>query len=294
MKVLAIVVSYNFERWITPCLSSLRASVQPVSILVVDNHSTDRTVERIKSEYPEVRLIENKENAGFGAANNLGFQLAMQEGYDFVFLLNQDAWIDRQAIARLVELSLKHPQYGIWSPVHANGKGEAPDYGFAAYTGITSLSDLPADAEFVDCRFINAAFWLIPTHILQAVGRFSPLFYHYGEDKDYTNRVIFHGYQIAYAPGVFGFHDRENRTIDRKGFFRSEEVYFLSEYANINHSFLTAFGYSVLAAIKKALKALVHYKYKDFASYLAISYRLIRKTHYIHRTRRENLLPQIN
>jgi GT2 family glycosyltransferase len=68
MKVLAIIVSYNFERWITPCLNSLRASEQPVSILVVDNHSTDHTVERIKAEYPEAQLIENKENLGFGAA----------------------------------------------------------------------------------------------------------------------------------------------------------------------------------------------------------------------------------
>jgi len=294
MKVLAVIVSYNFERWLTPCLNSLRSSKQPVSVLVIDNNSADRTVERIKTEYPEVQLIENKENLGFGAANNLGFQKAIQEGFDFVFLLNQDAWIDNQVIGTLSELSLKYPQYGIWSPVHINGKGDELDYGFATYSKVGSLKEISSDAEFVDCDFINAAFWLIPVHVLQTVGGFSPLFYHYGEDKDYINRVTFHGFQVAFAPGVFGFHDRENRAVNRKEFFRSEEVYLLSEYTNINYPFYKAFGYSVLAGIKKALKAIVHLKFKDCASYISISYRLIKKTYDIHKTRQKNILPPIN
>ncbi|MDR0658735.1 MAG: glycosyltransferase family 2 protein [Mediterranea sp.] len=294
MKVLVIIVSYNFERWITPCLNSLRSSDQPVSVLVIDNDSTDHTVERIRTEYPEVQLIENKENLGFGAANNLGFQKAIQEDYDFVFLLNQDAWIDSQVIGTLSELSLKHPQYGVWSPVHINGKGEELDRGFATYAKVASLKEIPSDSEFVECNFINAAFWLIPTDVLQTVGKFSPLFYHYGEDKDYINRVLFHGYQTAYVPRVFGFHDRENRAVDRNGFFRSEEVYLLSEYANINYSFHKAFRYSILAGIQKALKALGHKKFKDCASYISICYRLIKKTRYIHKTRRKNILSTVN
>jgi GT2 family glycosyltransferase len=290
MKVLVIIVSYNFERWITPCLNSLRVSEQPVSVLVIDNHSTDRTVERIRIEYPEVQLVENKENLGFGAANNIGFQKAIRGGFDFVFLLNQDAWIDKRTIGVLTELSLKHPQYGIWSPIHLNGRGEEPDHGFATYTGITSLDRIPTESGFIECNFINAAFWLIPTSILQVVGEFSSLFYHYGEDKDFVNRLVFHGYQIAYSPKVFGFHDRENRKADRKATFRSEEVYLLSEYANINYSLPKAFAYSILATIKKALIALMGRNIKDCGSYMSICYRLIKKTHYISKIRKENIL----
>ena len=66
MKVLVIIVSYNFERWIDRCLGSLRSSEHPVDTVVIDNASQDQTLRRIKKDYPEVRLIESKTNLGFG------------------------------------------------------------------------------------------------------------------------------------------------------------------------------------------------------------------------------------
>ena len=82
MKTLVIIVSYNFERWIERCLGSLRESQHPIDTVVIDNCSHDSTVERIKREYPEVRLIANSENRGFGKANNQGLEIALAEGYD--------------------------------------------------------------------------------------------------------------------------------------------------------------------------------------------------------------------
>ena len=65
MKVLVIIVSYNFERWIDRCLGSLRSSVHPVDTVVIDNASHDQTLQRIKQDYPEIHLIESKTNLGF-------------------------------------------------------------------------------------------------------------------------------------------------------------------------------------------------------------------------------------
>ena len=90
MKILVIIVSYNFERWIDRCLNSLRQSEQQADVVVIDNASQDRTVSLIESRYPEVRLIKSKENLGFGRANNIGMKIALKEGYDAVFLLNQE------------------------------------------------------------------------------------------------------------------------------------------------------------------------------------------------------------
>ena len=98
MKILVIIVSYNFERWIDRCLNSLRQSEQQADVVVIDNASQDRTVSLIESRYPEVRLIKSKENLGFGRANNIGMKIALKEGYDAVFLLNQDAWIDAKVL----------------------------------------------------------------------------------------------------------------------------------------------------------------------------------------------------
>lgn len=130
MKILVIIVSYNFERWIKPCLDSLRQSDIPLSVVVVDNASQDRTVERVRKEYPEVRLLPQQENLGFGKANNIGFRIALQEGFDFVFLLNEDAWVDSGTIRTLAETSMRHPEYGILSPIHLTGNRSKQDSGF--------------------------------------------------------------------------------------------------------------------------------------------------------------------
>ena len=106
MKILVIIVSYNFERWINRCLGSLRNSSYPADIMVVDNGSNDQTTDIIEKEYPEVRLVKTGQNLGFGKANNIGMKVAMNEGYNCVFLLNQDAWIGTETIGTLIKISV--------------------------------------------------------------------------------------------------------------------------------------------------------------------------------------------
>ena len=218
MKVLTIIVSYNFEPWIDRCLGSLKASTLPTDVIVIDNGSSDRTVDIIRNSYPGIRLITNHANLGFGKANNIGMQIALKEGYDAVFLLNQDAWIGQDTLEALARQSQLHPKFGILSPVHLNGSGKELEKGFASYTRINTRQELPAGNEPVACTFINAAFWFIPVSTLRTVGGFSPLFYHYGEDKDYANRIHFHRFQIGYLPSVSGCHDREFRKVSLEGF----------------------------------------------------------------------------
>lgn len=287
-KVLVIIVSYNFEHWIERCLKSLRKSSYPVSVTVIDNCSKDCTTEIIEQRYPDVRLIKNKQNLGFGQANNIGMHIALQENYDAVFLLNQDAWIDENTIGTLLKAHQNNPEYGILSPVHLNGKGDKPDQGFAVYTGIKELNQLSGENEPIESGYINAAFWLIPAKVLGEIGGFSSLFYHYGEDTDYINRIKYHGYKIGYIPSVFGCHDREFRTADHNAFLRSEKVFLLSEYANINYSFIQAFGYGVLAAIKKAGKALAHKKIKDSVAFIKIASDILLRTPEVIKTRKIN------
>ena len=289
MKVLVIIVSYNFERWIDRCLGSLRSSVHPVDTVVIDNASHDQTLQRIKQDYPEIRLIESKTNLGFGRANNIGMEIALTEGYTHVFLLNQDAWIEPDTIGTLVGLSEQYPSYGILSPVHLTGKGDKPDPGFGHYAQLQTLQSLPSD-DILPLPFVNAAFWMIPASVLQKVGGFCPLFYHYGEDKDFVNRLHYHQYQIGYSPNVFGNHDREYRPMTTEGFLRTEYVYHLSEFANINYPWIKAFGYSVLAVLKKAITSLFAGKFRLSKDYLRMGFRLLCRSVEIHSYRKTNRL----
>lgn len=294
MRILTIIVSYNFERWIDRCLGSLRRSVHPTDTVVIDNGSKDRTVDLVRERFPEVRLIPAGENLGFGRANNFGMKIALDEGYDAVFLLNQDAWVEPETIGTLAELCEENPDYGILSPYHLNGKGDWFDKGFAAYAGIPKTQSVEAFRaahaadSLVEAPFVNAAFWFISRQVLERVGGFCPLFYHYGEDVDYVNRLRHFGLKVGYSPKVSGFHDREFRKVTRAAWLRSERVYALSEYANVKYSAFSAFGYGVVAFLWKSLKALFKLRLKDAADYALIAFRLVGRSEEVMRYRSKN------
>ena len=251
-KVCIIIVSYNFEPWIDKCLPSVFASTLPVTVMVIDNNSSDNTVARIKQDYPQVMLIENNTNLGFGKANNVGLSYALKNNFDYAFLLNQDAWIEKDMLEKLIVASETNPDFGIISPVHLSSDGKSLDHGFANYSKKKTIEELPhASSKLIELPFVNAAFWLLPIETVKKIGGFSPLFYHYGEDRNYIQRTAFHNYKIGYLPSAFATHDRKNRKVTNKAFMYAEYVYFLSELANINYNIFKAIAYSVLAAIKK-------------------------------------------
>ena len=273
-KILVIIVSYNFKNWMDRCLGSLQRSDVKVDVVVIDNYSTDNTVQLLKANYPEVRLICSDKNLGFGRANNIGLRIALDENYDAAFLLNQDAWVEEKTIGTLYRLCKENPQYGVISPIHLTGAGDKMDHGFSIYAGINSLEALDRNKQLVAVPFINAAFWMVSTDVLRKIGGFSPLFYHYGEDKDYVNRLIFHGYLVGYSPLVFGWHDRENRTGTLNEGFRSEFVYLLTELANINYSLKEGMRHSIKLSLKKARVSFKKGKWNDFKQWLFITFKL--------------------
>lgn len=280
LRVLTIIVSYNFEPWIERCLGSLERSHYPTDVVVVDNASTDRTTEILAEKYRWVRLVRSRRNLGFGQANNLGMKMAIDEKYDYVFLLNQDAWVDSDAIGTWVELSRQYPDYGVISPVHLNGTGERLDSSFARYIG----GDLPISSKkspLVEVPFINAAFWFIPVAVLQRVGGFSPLFFHYGEDVDYIHRVRFYGYRVGYAPQTTGCHDRQDRPIPRTMQMKLDRIYYLTVVTDVNGSFFGRLWGGILAPWKPALQALLRGRWSEARFYVSASVRLLCRYRYI-------------
>lgn len=286
-KVCVIIVSYNFEPWIYKCLNSLRSSTLKLNIVVVDNSSQDKTCEIIKNEFPEITLFENKQNLGFGKANNIGIEYAIKNGFDYVFLLNQDAWIEADAMDSLLEAAVKHKEYGILSPIHLNGKGADFDKGFANYLSLNSLEDVKnTKTQIINTKFVNAAMWLIPLSVIKETGGFAPLFSHYGEDVNLAQRIRKNGYKIGVITSAIGYHDREFREVSREKYFYSEFVYFLTEATNPFYSSLQAFGYSLLAAKKKALKSLMKGDFNAYRNYFSICFKLMQKWRKIIHTRK--------
>lgn len=228
-RVSVVIVTYNGSKWVEPCFASLRASTIPLHTIVIDNGSTDDTLAQIEARFPEVQIVRTGKNLGFGKANNVGMELVYQQGADYVFLLNQDAWIEPDAVAHLVAVQRAHPDYGVISPMHMNGAGDALDDGFSNYIAPNKCRGLYSDIFFgkagalYEVPFVNAAAWLMTRACLEKVGGFSPSFFHYGEDDNYTHRLQYHRLKLGVAPGARISHDREQRPASK--FFEDGEVF---------------------------------------------------------------------
>ncbi len=134
-KVLVIVVTYNGRQWLESCLSSVISSgaegAVEKSLFVVDNDSTDGSADYVASHFPQARLVRSAENLGFSKANNLGFEWALKKDYDYVYLLNQDAWLAPGALEALVAAAEAHPDYAVLSPLQYQDGYQAFDSQFA-------------------------------------------------------------------------------------------------------------------------------------------------------------------
>jgi len=203
-KIVVIIVTFNGAKWLKKCFQSLEASTYKVTTIVVDNNSTDNSVEIIQS-FPEIQLIQSAKNLGFGKANNIGIQKALELGTDYVFLLNQDTWVFPETISNLVQVAEANEQYGIVSPLHYSGDEVHLDESFETYWNrkTKSISD-----NVDEVPFVNAAAWLLSKKTIERVGYFEPLFQHYGEDRNYTDRMLFHQYKTVVVKNAKICHDR--------------------------------------------------------------------------------------
>lgn len=222
------MVTYNGAKWIQKCLLSLRQSSYPVSVVVIDNASQDDTIATIRKDFSEVLLLIEKTNLGFGQANNKGISIALQQGADYIFLLNQDAYVEENTIDTLVATEFENGGYGVLSPLHVNGAGHNLDRGFrnciSKDVSVQTLSDIEngkSQKGIFAVSFINAAAWLVSKRALMEVGGFNPLLFHYGEDMEYCLRLRYHQLKVGFASSCRIIHDRDDR--EQSPFFADYE-----------------------------------------------------------------------
>ncbi len=215
-RILIIIVVYNGLAWLERCLTSIDNSTIDSDIIIIDNGSTDGSREYISAHYPNVKLILSEHNLGFGAANNIGIKFALQNNYSFIYLLNQDAWLEKTTLETLIDVSRNNPQYGILSPLQLNANCSKLDSNFTSCCTRELVSDAICKQRFKPVyavNFVMAAHWLITRTCVERVGAFSPTFYHYGEDSNYVDRARYHGFKIGIVPIAKAVHDRGERVI---------------------------------------------------------------------------------
>jgi GT2 family glycosyltransferase len=299
--VYSIIVTFNGANWICNCLDSLLASTIKTQIIIVDNYSTDNTLDILKKNYPTVFVIENNANIGFGQANNLGIDVAFKFNPEYIFLINQDAWVRPDTLQKLIGISKKHKNYCILSPLHLNGDGDDLDYKFVYHLAQEYKETITCDGlinsdRLIDVKFVNAAIWLIKTDHLKLIGKFDSIFFHYGEDNDFANRVLYHGFKVGIYTKAIGFHGREQTSSDfdrlrPKIKYQRRMVPYLIIMMNINNSFLINLKSSLGLAFGEIVKHAKRFKWMNiviellsvgtvlfFDSYKILKHRKINKS----------------
>lgn len=206
--------------WINKCIQSVLSSSIKSDIFIIDNGSTDGTLDYLKKR-SDIILHQSKKNLGFGAANNIGLQYAIDNDYEYVYLLNQDAWIKPETFERLIYIQRDNPDYGIISPLQLQANEKHFDTNFNTIACCQDCSNDFSESIFFNrpksiypAKRIMAAHWLISRKCLLTVGGFSPSFHHYGEDDNYADRAWQKGFKVGFVPSAIGIHDREQRVID--------------------------------------------------------------------------------
>lgn len=214
-----IIVNYNVKEYLKNLLHSIKKASQNLSteIFVVDNASDDGSVEMIREKFPEVKLIANEKNLGFGKANNLALKEASGK---FILLINPDTLVAEDTFSKLIEFFESHPDAGMVGCKILNPDGTlqlacrrsfpGPWTSFTKVTGLSSLfpkSKLFArynltyldENQTYEVDAISGSFMMMRKEVYDKVGGFDEQFFMYGEDLDLCYRIQKAGYKIYYV-----------------------------------------------------------------------------------------------
>lgn len=220
IDVSIIIVSFNTKEFLESCLRSLKKHTTGIDyeVIVVDNNSTDGSVEKIKDTNQNSKIIQNKKNLGFAKANNQGIKKSQGR---YVLLLNQDTQFVENSLNKMGTWMDTHQEIGIVSCrlVNADKSTQATGGSFPTFGRVFLWASFLDDLPFVRSIFgsyhphagryfdkehqqdwVTGAFMLIRRQVINKIGYLDEDFFMYGEDVEYCLRAKKAGLQVWYTP----------------------------------------------------------------------------------------------
>ncbi len=237
-KVYIIILNWNGLKDTIDCLESVDNLNYPnYQVVVVDNASTDNSVQILEHEYPNLTLIRNKENLGYTGGNNVAVKYAMDHGADYVWLLNNDTVVQDDSLTKLVAAAEKGPEIGLVSPlIYYYDKPDTIQF-CGSYVDKKKYSiikiDRPEDLVFTSEQVI--ILWgtalLIKAAVIEKIGSLNNKYFAYHEDCEYGMRAARSGYKSMVEIGAIVFHKDSKSTGNRYSplqcFLRTRNFFYL-------------------------------------------------------------------
>jgi GT2 family glycosyltransferase len=244
VDISVVIVNYNVKHFIEQCLHSVYKAVKnfKVEIFVVDNNSVDGSCPLIKQKFPNVILIENKDNVGFSKANN---QAIYQAKGKYVLILNPDTVLQENTLQTCFDFMEQRPDAGSSTVMMIDGKGNflpeskrglpTPKVSFFKIFGLTALFPKSkifgryylghlSKNENHEIEVLPGAFMFTKKEALDKVGAFDENFFMYGEDIDLSYRIQNGGYKNYYIADTKIIHYKGEST--KKGSFNYVLIFY--------------------------------------------------------------------
>lgn len=249
MKLSVVIVSYNVRSYLEQCLQSAQRALDGIEgeVFVVDNHSTDDSVEVVKCDYAWVKLMENKENLGFARANNIAIRQAQG---DYVLLLNPDTVVGEDTFRQVMAFMDSHPKAGGAGVMMRNEDGSlAPESRRALPTPwVSCLKMIGFDKRYYMSHLpwekpgrievISGAFCFLRRKALDEVGLLDEDFFMYGEDIDLSYRLLKGGWENWYLPyGITHYKGRSTQKTDYRYvhiFYQAMLIFLRKHYGHLS------------------------------------------------------------
>ena len=218
-KSVAIILlsSRQEKELVLDCLKSLAKTDYPkelIKTILVDNKSTDDVVSAVKSQYPEVTVIENKENLGFTVGNNIGIRYALDHGYEYIVILNNDTTVDKDWIKEMIAVADSDEKIGSVQPliyIHGhtdiiNTDGNQIHFLGFAYCGNYKKKINAIDVVSKEITYASGAGMMVKNRVFRELGLFEEKLFIYHDDVEFGWRMRMAGYKIFLAPKAKIFH----------------------------------------------------------------------------------------
>jgi GT2 family glycosyltransferase len=246
-KVAVIVLGFNSGQWLKDCFNSLEKTKYPNRELIfVDNHSQDNSVQLVKSNFPSVQVVQNEKNLGFAEGNNQGIRLALEQGADYIALVNPDVKVSSDWLDKTVSVGESFDEVGVLTPLQRDYAGKEPDRNFKAL--LNTNKQFLAEREkgklkpFYEIPYAIGSSLVIKRKAIEKVGLMDALYFLYVEDVDWCRRARFHGFKVVAVPKTFvkhwhlAVHPDKMPQKSRDYFIRNHFIYYLKDPF---HSFLS-------------------------------------------------------